>query len=81
MISLLRLVLNRFKARRDPVGYARSLGVTIGTDCRILDNPIDVFGSEPYLIALGDHVTLAGGVRLVTHDGGVWVFRAQDSGP
>ncbi len=78
MISLLRLVLNRFKARRDPVGYARSLGVTIGTDCRILDNPIDVFGSEPYLIALGDHVTLAGGVRLVTHDGGVWVFRAQD---
>ena len=36
------------------------------------------FGSEPYLVTLGDHVTVTEGVRFVTHDGGVWVFRQQD---
>jgi acetyltransferase-like isoleucine patch superfamily enzyme len=35
------------------------------------------FGSEPYLISLGDHVTVTSGVRFVTHDGGVWVFREK----
>lgn len=32
------------------------------------------FGSEPYLVTLGDHVS-ATAVSFVTHDGGVWVFR------
>jgi acetyltransferase-like isoleucine patch superfamily enzyme len=27
------------------------------------------------LVTIGDHVTLSAGVRLITHDGGVWVFR------
>ena len=36
------------------------------------------FGSEPYLISIGHHVTVTSGVQFVTHDGGVWVFREQD---
>jgi acetyltransferase-like isoleucine patch superfamily enzyme len=36
------------------------------------------FGSEPYLVSVGDHVTVTSGVLSVTHDGGVWVFRADD---
>jgi acetyltransferase-like isoleucine patch superfamily enzyme len=34
------------------------------------------FGSEPYLVTLGDHVS-ATAVSFVTHDGGVWVFRDE----
>jgi acetyltransferase-like isoleucine patch superfamily enzyme len=59
------------------VSYARSLGVKLGNDCRILDHPRFVFGSEPYLVSLGNHVTVTSGVRFVTHDGGVWVFRGE----
>mgnify|MGYP006066837643 CR=1 FL=1 len=33
------------------------------------------FGSEPYLIELGDYVRLADGVIFSTHDGGMWVLR------
>ena len=33
------------------------------------------FGSEPYLIELGDNVRVTNGVRFVTHDGGLWVLR------
>lgn len=33
------------------------------------------FGSEPYMITIGNHVRITNGVRFVTHDGGVWVLR------
>lgn len=36
-----------------------------------------MLGSEPWLVQLGDHVTVAAGVRFITHDGGVWVFRHE----
>jgi acetyltransferase-like isoleucine patch superfamily enzyme len=54
-----------------PEAYARWLGVQLGKDCRLI---FTEFGSEPYLVKLGDHVT-ATQVRFITHDGAVWVFR------
>ncbi len=73
----LRKIRRELRIRSDPVGYARSIGVRIGADCRILGLTSNTFGSEPYLITLGDHVTVTGGVSFVNHDGGVWVFRAD----
>lgn len=67
----------RLLLARDPVAYARSLGVSVGLDCRLLDLNPGAFGSEPYLISIGNHVTLTSGVKFVTHDGGVWVFRSK----
>lgn len=63
---------------RDPVSYARKLGVTVGDNCRMFCNPKKTFGSEPFLISVGNHVEIAGDVRFVTHDGGIWVFRQKD---
>lgn len=62
---------------RNPTAYARSLGVEVGERCRFLALKPTTFGSEPYLVRLGDHVTLTSGVKFVTHDGGVWVFRNE----
>jgi acetyltransferase-like isoleucine patch superfamily enzyme len=67
----------RWRMRRDPVAYARTLGVRIGDDCRLVGFTRAVFGTEPYLIKIGNHVTVAAGVRFITHDGAVWVFRQQ----
>ena len=64
--------------RRDPVGYARSIGVTVGEDCRLIEITRGTFGTEPYLVRLGDHVTVTAEVAFITHDGGVWVFRGRD---
>ncbi len=55
----------------DPIGYARSIGVRVGKDCRLIGVH---FGSEPFLVTLGDHVSAAD-VTFITHDGGIWVFR------
>ena len=78
--SLFKKLLDFYSARRDPVKYARSLGVKIGNDVRLISikSGSGTFGSEPYLVVIGNHVTVTGGVRFVTHDGGVWVFREQD---
>src|SRR5215831_14910005 len=51
--------------------YARKLGVKVGRDCRLY---INCFGSEPFLIEIGDHVTITSGVRFVTHDGSTWLI-------
>lgn len=53
----------------------RFVGVRYGENCRFIKLDLNTFGSEPYLIAIGNHVTIASGVKFVTHDGGVWVVR------
>jgi acetyltransferase-like isoleucine patch superfamily enzyme len=52
--------------------YARSIGVKIGSGCRIY---IRNWGSEPFLISVGDRVTIAAGTRIITHDGSTWLVR------
>lgn len=51
--------------------YARFLGVQIGVGCDIQDVS---FGSEPYLIKIGNHVQITKGVKIFTHGAG-WVLR------
>lgn len=53
--------------------YARHIGVKIGKSCNI---QIIAFGSEPYLIEIGDYVQVTTGTRFFTH-GGAWVLRKK----
>lgn len=48
-------------------------GLQIAGDCRLISMPD--FGSEPFLISIGQHVTIASKVSFITHDGGTRVFR------
>ena len=64
---------DRLAHYRDPVAFWRSKGAVVGENCRLISCD---FGSEPYLVTLGDHVS-ATGTAFVTHDGGVWVFRGE----
>lgn len=50
---------------------AKYLGVKVGKDCRIYTNK---FGVEPFLITIGDRVTITSGVRFITHDGSLWLI-------
>lgn len=53
--------------------YARWHGARVGQGCRILS---PVF-PEPYLVSIGDRVTIAPNVTLLTHDGSTWLFRDE----
>lgn len=50
-------------------------GLKIGKGCSSMGG--GSFGSEPYLITLGDRVRLSSDVSFVTHDGGTWAFRRE----
>ena len=67
-------VIDFFKRKiMNPVDYAKSLGVKVGKDCEFYSDIL--WGSEPYLISVGDNVRITSGCKFVTHDGGVWVLR------
>lgn len=71
----MRRVLDRLeKLFRSKEQYARRKGVTIGEGCRILSNIVD---TEPFLIVIGDRVTISSDVRLITHDGAGWLVRDE----
>ncbi|MDM1355967.1 acyltransferase [Myroides marinus] len=55
--------------------YARYRGVKIGAGCNIQKVS---FGSEPYLISIGNRVQITDGTKFFTH-GGAWVLREKQS--
>lgn len=57
----------------------RKQGVKIGNNCEIYSNTS--FGSEPYLIEIGNNVRITEGVTLTTHDGGMYVLRNMNKLP
>jgi acetyltransferase-like isoleucine patch superfamily enzyme len=61
---------------RGGVLHGQLLGVKIGNDCRVFIND---WGSEPYLIELGNNVTITGGVKLLTHDGSTCLLKKLKS--
>ena len=67
----------------DAVKLAREIGVRFTAEpgkenCRLLSEPMAIFGSEPYLITLGQNVEITNGVRFIPHDGAVWALRNFD---
>lgn len=71
MKNFLRKILNGNKYNK-----LKKMGIKIGENCEIYDNIS--WGSEPYMISIGNHVRISNGVRFITHDGGVWVLRNME---
>ncbi|WP_036678030.1 acyltransferase [Daejeonella oryzae] len=55
-----------------PQLYFKRVGIKVGSNCRIYTSS---FGSEPFLITIGNHVTVTSGVSFITHDGSGWLMR------
>lgn len=61
-------LINRLKKFiMSPERYAKSIGVKLGRNCFIATK---YFGSEPYLISIGNNVQITADVRFHTHGGG-----------
>ncbi|MFX0558424.1 acyltransferase [Maribacter sp. CXY002] len=75
ILYLIKLLKDQFlKITMAGEKYARHVGVEVGENCRILTT---TFGSEPWLIKIGNKVTITSGVRIVTHDGSTWLFEDE----
>ena len=73
MNKIIKFILFKFSKKF----FLNFIGLSFGNNCRFIDLQMSTFGSEPYLIKLGNHVTVGSGVKFITHDGGVWVFRER----
>lgn len=71
--SLAEKIKVKFMGNEQYIKYLRSKGVIIGTGCNIHKKA--VFGTEPWLIRIGNNVRITKGVGFITHDGGLWTLR------
>ena len=70
----LRFILIWLSSGEFRLRLLRSTGMKIGKNCSINARH---FSTEPFLIEIGDHVAIATGTMLVTHDGAAWVLRER----
>jgi len=79
LVNLCRRVLaafyNRFLIMVDPVAYARRIGVTVGENVHFYGMTPGMFGTEPWLITIGNNVHIVSGCNFINHDGGVLILR------
>lgn len=68
--AMIKMLKRRSKG---PLTIAKEDGMIVGKGVTVMGGAD--FGSEPYLITLGDNVRISFDVRFVTHDGGTWAFR------
>lgn len=61
----------------NPIECSRFMGVTIGENCRIYGNSPNMWGTEPFLISIGNNVFITDGCKFVNHDGGTLLLRSK----
>lgn len=68
-----RILYAKIVGTFNPIKYAKKIGVNMGENCHIYGKVY--WGSEPWIITLGENVYITDGVKFITHDGGTLLFR------
>jgi acetyltransferase-like isoleucine patch superfamily enzyme len=71
IIHSLHLMLLKKSSDEKKIKYLRKQGMKIGENCHFSTMS---FSTEPYLIEIGNHVAIAAGSEIITHDGATWCF-------
>ncbi|MBQ2734908.1 MAG: acyltransferase [Clostridia bacterium] len=71
--KIYRALYKKTVGRLNRVKYAKKVGVNMGENLHLYGE-ID-WGTEPWLITLGNNVHLTNDIRFVNHDGGTLLFR------
>jgi acetyltransferase-like isoleucine patch superfamily enzyme len=77
ILNKCRYINREIHAKFDPIGYARSIGVTLGDNVNFYGMTSSMFGTEPWLITIGSNVYITNGCSFVTHDGGTLILRKE----
>lgn len=75
ILGFTRKILLFFFFKISPIKCSRFMGVTIGENCRIYGNSPNMWGTEPFLIKIGNNVHITDRCRFITHDGGTLILR------
>lgn len=71
--KIYRYLFQQIIGKINPIKYAKKIGVNMGKNIHIYGKVS--WGSEPWIITLGNNVHITDGVRFITHDGGTLLYR------
>lgn len=72
------MIIKKILMRINPLRVAQLAGMKVGENLSLVSPRSVNFGTEPYLIEIGNNVRISGNVYFLTHDGGTWAFRYKD---
>lgn len=75
-MNLIKRIIRLYQKKRNPIKYAKKIGVILGKNCKLNGSPN--WGSEPWLISIGDYSEVSFECAFVTHDGAIGVIRRED---
>ena len=81
MILLYRIILKIHTLYQDFIGkiyieICKARGLKVGKRVIFVEAP--KFGSEPYLIEIGDHTKITANCTFINHDGAMYVIRSME---
>ena len=74
MVNLIHRLKIKLVKQLNPIRYAEKIGVNFPLNSLHIYGRVE-WGSEPWLISLGENVYLTHGIKFITHDGGVLLYR------
>lgn len=77
LVSRIKTVYRIIYAYTKPIKYAKKIGLNMKGRLILYGSPYKMFGSEPWLITIGDNVYITAEVRFITHDGGTLPLRKE----
>lgn len=81
MRELIKSIFNffyyRYLIRTNPSKFAKKVGVRLKGRLFLYGVQPGMFGSEPFMIELGDNVHITGECQFLTHDGSTLIFRKE----
>ena len=76
LLTRLQGLKRRIIKRISPIKYAEKTGVNFVKGGLYLYGNVE-WGTEPWIITLGNNVHITDGVKFITHDGGTLLFRSK----
>jgi acetyltransferase-like isoleucine patch superfamily enzyme len=70
-------VLDLYLLRTNPQKFAKKAGVKVKGQIHIYGGSRGMFGSEPFIIEIGNNVHITGECQFLTHDGSTLIFRKK----
>ncbi len=77
IIPIIKYLSREIHSKVNPIGYAKSIGVALGENVQFYGMRSGMFGTEPWLITIGNNVHITSGCMFVTHDGGTLILRKE----
>jgi acetyltransferase-like isoleucine patch superfamily enzyme len=74
---ILTFFYHRFLIFKNPTLYAKKIGVNIKGSVYLYGAKLGMFGSEPWLITLGNNVHITGECQFINHDGSTLILRKK----